>query len=98
MKSITADNVFWLLHGPRTRLPASAWNQNAGRPRQNQSALRIAEFLSRGCAWHYPMLKTHPGRVGQDDWAGAGGVLSFEVEGTGADACKMTKVLQSLPR
>jgi len=65
--------------------------------RQNQSALRIAEFLSQHPhVWrvHYPMLKTHPQHeLAKRQMAGAGGVLSFEVEGTGADACRVAEAL-----
>jgi len=65
--------------------------------RQNQSALRIAEFLSQHpkvARVHYPMLKTHPQyELTKKQLAGAGGVLSFEVEGTGADACRVTEAL-----
>ncbi len=65
--------------------------------RQNQSALRIAEFLSQHAKVarvHYPMLKTHPQyELAKKQLAGAGGVLSFEVEGTGADACRVTEAL-----
>ncbi len=65
--------------------------------RQNQSALHIAEFLSQHpkvARVHYPMLKTHPQyELAKKHLAGAGGVLSFEVEGTGADACRVTEAL-----
>jgi len=65
--------------------------------RQNQSASRIAEFLSQHpkvARVHYPMLKTHPQfELAKKQLAGAGGVLSFEVEGTGADACRVTEAL-----
>ncbi|MGB9232787.1 MAG: aminotransferase class I/II-fold pyridoxal phosphate-dependent enzyme [Terriglobales bacterium] len=65
--------------------------------RQNQSALRIAEFLSQHskvARVHYPMLKTHPQYdLASKQLSGAGGVLSFEVEGTGADACRVTEAL-----
>ncbi|MFZ0481681.1 MAG: aminotransferase class I/II-fold pyridoxal phosphate-dependent enzyme [Terriglobales bacterium] len=65
--------------------------------RQNQSALRIAEFLSRHskvARVHYPMLKAHPEyELAKKQLAGAGGVLSFEVVGTGADACRVTEAL-----
>jgi len=65
--------------------------------RQNQSALRIAEFLSKHPQVrrvHYPMLKTHPQyELAKKQMAGAGGVLSFEVEGTGADACRVAEAL-----
>jgi len=65
--------------------------------RQNQSALRIAEFLSQHPSVtrvHYPMLKTHPQyELAKKQMAGAGGVLSFEVEGTGDDARRVTEAL-----
>ena len=65
--------------------------------RQNQSALRIAEFLSKHpkvARVHYPMLKTHPEyELAKKQLAGAGGVLSFEVVGSGADACRVTEAL-----
>jgi cystathionine beta-lyase/cystathionine gamma-synthase len=65
--------------------------------RQNHSALRVAEFLSqhpRVASVHYPMLKEsadHP--LAKKYLAGAGGVLTFEVAGTGADACRVTEAL-----
>jgi cystathionine beta-lyase/cystathionine gamma-synthase len=65
--------------------------------RQNQSALRIAEFLSKHpkvARVHYPMLKGHADHeLAKKQLAGAGGVLSFEVEGSGADACRLTEAL-----
>lgn len=65
--------------------------------RQNQSALRIAEFLSKHpkvARVHYPMLKDHPQHaLAKKQMAGAGGVLSFEVDGDGADACRVTEAL-----
>src|SRR5260370_19567706 len=61
--------------------------------RQNENALRIAEFLSQHpkvTRVHYPLLKKHPDyAVAKKQMAGAGGVLSFEVEGNGADACRV---------
>jgi len=63
--------------------------------RQNQSALRIAEYLShhpKVTRVHYPMLKTHPQYdLAKKQLRGAGGVLSFEVDGTGADACRVAE-------
>jgi cystathionine beta-lyase/cystathionine gamma-synthase len=65
--------------------------------RQNESALRIAEFLSQHpkvTRVHYPMLKEHRDYVvARKQMAGAGGVLSFEVEGSGADACRVAEAL-----
>ncbi|HEY6302718.1 MAG TPA: aminotransferase class I/II-fold pyridoxal phosphate-dependent enzyme [Terriglobales bacterium] len=65
--------------------------------RQNKSALRVAEFLSqhpRVARVHYPLLKENPDyATAKKQLAGAGGVLSFEVEGTGADACRVAEAL-----
>jgi cystathionine gamma-synthase len=65
--------------------------------RQNESALRVAEFLSRHpkvTRVHYSMLKEHPDyAIAKKQMAGAGGVLSFEVEGSGADACRVAEAL-----
>lgn len=65
--------------------------------RQNQSALRIAEFLSKHpkvTRVHYPMLQEHTQyALAKKQMAGAGGVLSFEVEGNGADACRVAEAL-----
>ena len=65
--------------------------------RQNESALRIAEFLSshpKVARVHYPMLKAHPDHaIARKQMTGAGGVLSFEVEGSGADACRVAEAL-----
>ena len=65
--------------------------------RQNQSALRIAEFLSahpKVARVYYPLLKGHPDyAIAKRQLAGAGGVLSFEVDGSGADACRVAEGL-----
>lgn len=65
--------------------------------RQNESALRVAEFLSKHAQVtrvHYPMLKQHPDHeLAKKQLAGGGGVLSFEVEGTGEDACRVSEAL-----
>jgi cystathionine beta-lyase/cystathionine gamma-synthase len=65
--------------------------------RQNKSALRVAEFLSQHAKVarvHYPLLKEHPDyAIAKKQMAGAGGVLSFEVEGSGADACHVAEAL-----
>jgi cystathionine beta-lyase/cystathionine gamma-synthase len=65
--------------------------------RQNQSALRIADFLSahpKVARVHYPLLKGHPDyAIAKRQLAGAGGVLSFEVDGSGTDACRVAEGL-----
>lgn len=66
--------------------------------RQNESALRIAQFLakhSRVRRVHYPFLEGHPQRaIAMEQMSGGGGILSFEVEGTGEDAKQMTEALR----
>ena len=65
--------------------------------RQNDSALRVAEFLSRHpkvTRVHYPMLKDHPEyAMAKKQMAGAGGVVSFEIDGSGEDACRVAEAL-----
>jgi cystathionine gamma-synthase len=66
--------------------------------RQNASALKIAEFLKQQpnvAGVHYPMLQEHPDHaIAKKQMKGAGGVLSFEVKETGADACRVAEALQ----
>src|ERR1700733_6575723 len=66
--------------------------------RQNESALRIAEFLAQHAKVrrvHYPFLQGHPQRaIAMEQMSGGGGMLSFEVEGTGEDAKRMTEALR----
>jgi cystathionine beta-lyase/cystathionine gamma-synthase len=65
--------------------------------RQNESALRIAEFLARHPkvrSVHYPFLQGHPQRaLAMEQMKGGGGMLSFEVEGSGEDAKKLSEAL-----
>jgi len=66
--------------------------------RQNESALRVAEFLSQHPkvrSVNYPFLKGHPQRaLAVEQMKGGGGVLSFEVEGTGEHAKRVSEALQ----
>jgi len=66
--------------------------------RHNESALRIAEFLAahpKVRSVNYPFLKGHPQRaLAVEQMKGGGGVLSFEVEGTGEDAKRVSESLQ----
>lgn len=65
---------------------------------QNESALRIAEFLSahpKVRSVNYPFLQGHPQRaLAMQQMKGGGGVLSFEVEGSGDDAKKVSESLR----
>ena len=65
--------------------------------RQNENALRIAEFLSQHPnvrRVHYPFAESHPQRaLAMDQMRGGGGIVSFEVEGSGDDARKLSEAL-----
>src|SRR5207248_3153023 len=65
--------------------------------RQNESALRIAEFLAQHPkvrSVNYPFLKGHPQRaLAMEQMKGSGGVLSFEVDGSGEDAKRLSEAL-----
>jgi cystathionine beta-lyase/cystathionine gamma-synthase len=66
--------------------------------RQNESALRIARFLAKHPnvrRVYYPFLENHPQRaMAMEQMKGGGGVLSFEVEGTGEDARRVSEALR----
>lgn len=66
--------------------------------RQNESALRVAQFLKghpKVRSVSYPFLEGHPQRaLAMEQMRGGGGVLSFEVEGTGEDACRCAEALE----
>ncbi len=66
--------------------------------RQNENALRVAEYLRahpRVRSVNYPFLAGHPqGAVAAEQMRGGGGVLSFEVEGSGKDACRLAESLR----
>jgi cystathionine beta-lyase/cystathionine gamma-synthase len=65
--------------------------------RQNDNALRVAQFLAEHPnvkQVHYPFLEGHPQRsLAMEQLNGGGGVLSFEVNGTGKDACRVSEAL-----
>jgi cystathionine beta-lyase/cystathionine gamma-synthase len=65
--------------------------------RQNGNALQVARFLSRHPAVrsvHYPFLECHPQHaLATAQMSGGGGMVSFEVEGTGEDARKLSESL-----
>jgi cystathionine beta-lyase/cystathionine gamma-synthase len=66
--------------------------------RQNENALRVAEFLSEHAKVrrvHYPFLQTHPQyAVAREQMRGGGGMVSFEVEGTGEDARRCSESMR----
>jgi len=65
--------------------------------RQNENALRVAEFLAEHAkvrSVHYPFLKSHPQyAVARQQMSGGGGMVSFEVEGTGEDARRVSEAM-----
>lgn len=97
------------IHSTRTTLggcmdPHAAWLLLRGIKtlavrvqRQNENALRVAEFLSQHPnvrRVHYPFAESHPQRaLAMDQMRGAGGIVSFEVEGSGDDARKLSEAL-----
>jgi cystathionine beta-lyase/cystathionine gamma-synthase len=66
--------------------------------RQNESALRIAQFLAEHSnvrRVHYPFLDGHPQRaVAIEQMQGGGGMVSFEVDGSGEDARRLSESLR----
>ncbi|HSY90750.1 MAG TPA: aminotransferase class I/II-fold pyridoxal phosphate-dependent enzyme [Candidatus Binatus sp.] len=66
--------------------------------RQNENALHVAEFLEQHGKVrrvHYPFLKSHPQHdVAQAQMNGGGGMVTFEVEGTGEDARRVSEAMR----
>ncbi len=66
--------------------------------RQNLNALRVAQFLAKHPKVrkvNYPFLEGHPQHdVALEQMSGGGAVLSFEVDGTGQDACHLSEALR----
>jgi cystathionine beta-lyase/cystathionine gamma-synthase len=66
--------------------------------RQNDNAQRVAEFLSDHAkvrAVHYPFLKSHPQyAVAREQMSGGGGMVSFEVDGTGEAARRVSEAMR----
>lgn len=64
---------------------------------QNQNAVKVAQFLSQHPAVrsvHYPFLENHPQHaLAISQMSGGGGMVSFEVEGTGEDARRLSESL-----
>lgn len=103
------DELIQKIHGTRTTLggimdPHAAWLLLRGIKtlavrvqRQNENALRVAQFLSRHGKVrrvNYPSLEGHPQRaLAMEQMRGCGAVVSFEVDGTGEDARRVTEAL-----
>jgi len=65
--------------------------------RQNENAMRVAEFLEQHAKVrrvHYPFLKSHPQyEVARSQMRGGSGMVTFEVEGTGEDARRVSEAM-----
>jgi len=65
--------------------------------RQNENGLRVAEFLAQHAKVrrvHYPFLKSHPQyAIAREQMSGGGGMVTFEVEGTGEDARRVSEAM-----
>jgi cystathionine gamma-synthase len=65
--------------------------------RQNENALRIAEFLvghAKVRSVNYPFLKSHPQHaLARAQMSGGGGIVSFEVEGDGDTARRVSEAM-----
>jgi cystathionine beta-lyase/cystathionine gamma-synthase len=65
--------------------------------RQNENALRVAEFLAGHAkvrAVNYPFLKDHPQHaLARAQMSGGGGIVSFEVEGDGETARRLSEAM-----
>ena len=66
--------------------------------RQNENALRVAEFLGQHGKVrrvHYPFLKSHPqNAIAREQMSGGSGMVTFEVEGTGDDARRVSEAMR----
>jgi len=66
--------------------------------RQNENALRVAEFLSQHAKVrrvHYPFLKSHPQyAIAREQMSGGSGMVTFEVESTGEDARRVSEAMR----
>jgi cystathionine gamma-synthase len=98
------------IHDTRTTLgncmdPHAAWLLVRGLKtlavrvtRQNENALRVAGFLEQHAKVkrvHYPFLKSHPQyAVAREQMSGGSGMVTFEVDGTGQDACRVSEAMR----
>jgi cystathionine beta-lyase/cystathionine gamma-synthase len=66
--------------------------------RQNENALRVAEFLEQHAKVrrvHYPFLKSYPQyAIACEQMSGGSGMVTFEVEGTGDDARRVSEAMR----
>ncbi len=66
--------------------------------RQNENALRVAEFLEQHGKVrrvYYPFLKSHPEHaIARQQMSGGGGMVTFEVEGGGQEARRVSEAMR----
>ncbi|MFZ0774806.1 MAG: aminotransferase class I/II-fold pyridoxal phosphate-dependent enzyme [Candidatus Sulfotelmatobacter sp.] len=66
--------------------------------RQNENAQRVAEFLAghtKVRSVNYPFLKSHPQyALAREQMSGGGGIVSFEIEGSGEDARRVSEAMR----
>ncbi|MGA9978130.1 MAG: aminotransferase class I/II-fold pyridoxal phosphate-dependent enzyme [Candidatus Sulfotelmatobacter sp.] len=98
------------IHSTRTTLgncmdPHASWMLGRGLKtlavrvaRQNENALQVAEFLEQHPKVrhvHYPFLTSHPQyEIAKEQMNGGGGIVTFEVKGTGQDACRASESMR----
>src|SRR5580692_255415 len=66
--------------------------------RQNENALQVAEYLEQHDKVrhvHYPLLKSHSQyEIAKEQMSGGGGIVTFEVKGSGEDACRASEAMR----
>jgi cystathionine beta-lyase/cystathionine gamma-synthase len=66
--------------------------------RQNENALRVAEFLEQHAKVrrvHYPFLKSYPQyAIAREQMSGGSGMVTFEVDGSGDDARRVSEAMK----
>jgi len=66
--------------------------------RQNENALQVAEFLEHHAKVrkvHYPFLKSHSQyAIAREQMSGGSGMVTFEVDGTGEDARRVSEAMR----
>jgi cystathionine beta-lyase/cystathionine gamma-synthase len=103
-------NLIERIHGTRTTLgncmdPHASWMLARGLKtlavrvaRQNENALQVAQFLEQHAKVrrvHYPFLKSHlQYEVAKEQMSGGGGIVTFEVKGSGEDACRASESMR----
>jgi cystathionine beta-lyase/cystathionine gamma-synthase len=103
-------NLIEKIHGTRTTLgncmdPHASWMLARGLKtlavrvaRQNENAQQVAQFLEQHAKVrrvHYPFLKSHlQYEIAKEQMSGGGGIVTFEVKGSGEDACRASESMR----